>query len=227
MMTRKSYLYFIMIAIIAIFLVGCSNIQEEKSIELVDLENGNDSFTNDSKYLTNEQAKAVYQDIVLLLQSTYPEETNQLKNAFVHFTDQKIDQNIVSVDAIVGVDSTSLIEADHAPLIVGMKRALLEVDDEKLKSAGTQYIDGHLKEMEPYYNSTNRLEFPLRLTFDQDNKGEFKYELFYLLTISGQNTLHPAQAYFDQHFKENAEEKEQLGYEMMKEELDSLAVVVL
>ncbi len=94
----------------------------------------------------------------------------------------------------------------------------------KLRKAGVQMIDGYLKEMKPYYNKTDRSAFPLRLIFDKDSKGEFKYELFYLLSISEQITVHPVQAYFEQHFAENREEKEQLGYGMMKDELSALSV---
>ncbi|TVX97148.1 hypothetical protein [Cohnella terricola] len=219
-MRKRLWMCFMQAAVLSAFMVACNNVIEDENLPL---KAASKQIINNSKYLSAEQAEVVYQDIVGLLLSTYPQKSDRVENVSLLFSDYHIEGSVISVDVTADADLTSITAPEDRPVIIGMSKALSEANDEKLGEAGKQMIEGYLKEMEPYYNKTDRSSFPLRLTFDKDNKKNFNYELFYLLTVSGQTTMHPAKAYFEQHFEENSEEKEQLGYDMMKEELAASA----
>ncbi|RXZ78570.1 hypothetical protein EBB07_26315 [Paenibacillaceae bacterium] len=218
MKINRIFLFLLLaVGIIGFVLSGCTDPQSEAN-----LSNGitNDQINNESS-LTTEQANIVFRAVQELLLSTYPRETDKLDNISIHFTNEQTDNNVSILDVNVEADMTSIRKPEDSPLIAGMQKALSEANNDVEKKAGKQLIDGHLKEMAPYFNKTGRALFPLRLTFENGDKSDFKYELFYLLSISEQVTIYPAKTYFEEHFKEDSVEKEQMGYEMMKEELSS------
>ncbi|MNJ67181.1 hypothetical protein D3C77_633330 [compost metagenome] len=104
-----------------------------------------------------------------------------------------------------------------------MKKALSEAETDKEKEAAQQTIEGHLKEMEADYNQTVRINAPLRIELESSSKDNLKYTLYYLVENGGEVTKHPAKAYFEENFKEDRTQKQQMGYDLIKEELAQIA----
>lgn len=187
--------------------------------ETISNEVNNVEITNTSKSLTDNQAKIIFKDIHELILSTYSSETYKLDNFAIEFENEKNEENKVLVDVNVDFDMTLIRHPENSPLIKGMKKALSEINNDKEKEIALKTIDGFLKEIIPEYNKTNRNMFNLRMELEDGSKSNLKYKLFYLLENAGQVAMHPAKEYFEENFKEDANEKEKMGFDLVKEEL--------
>jgi len=206
---------------------GCGETEKAKPNEPQDTvqketteETKNDHIKLESEYLTIQQADKVFKDIKETLESTY-NGIKTLDNLSIEFTNEKVDGDKVSIDVNLNEYWTQFRKPEEHPLIIGMNKALSEVKTEKEKEVGQKMIEGHLLEMNPYYNKSVFSNMFLRMEFDKESKEKFKYNLYFLSEVAGIITAYPWKEYIDEHFKEDSEAKEKMGYEMMKKELSN------
>lgn len=179
----------------------------------------NEQITNTATSLSTEQGKAIFKDIQDLYLSIYNSDINKLENFTVVFSNEQKQGTTTSIDADVEVDMTLIRHPEDSPLIQGMKKAIAEIKNDADKARAETIMEGYLKEMEAEYKQTARVIAPMQIELNTNNESNFAYTLYYLVENGGEITKYPAEEYFEDNFKENAADKEQQGYDLIKQEL--------
>ncbi|MEK3785444.1 hypothetical protein [Paenibacillus sp. FSL K6-1230] len=179
----------------------------------------NEQITNNATSLSAEQAKTIFKDIQDLYSSIYNSDINKLENFTIAFSNEQKQGTATFIDADVEVDMTLIRHPEDSPLIQGMKKAIAEIKNDADQARAETTMEGYLKEMEAEYKQTARVNAPMQIELNTSNAGDFAYTLYYLVENGGEITKYPAKEYFEDHFKENAVDKEQQGYDLIKQEL--------
>lgn len=179
----------------------------------------NEQITNTATSLSTEQGKAIFKDIQDLYLSIYNSDINKLENFTVVYSNEQKQGTTTSIDADVEVDMTLIRHPEDSPLIQGMKKAIAEIKNDADKARAETTMEGYLKEMEAEYKQTTRVIAPMQIELNTNNENDFAYTLYYLVENGGEITKYPAKEYFEDNFKENAADKEQQGYDLIKQEL--------
>ena len=90
---------------------------------------------------------------------------------------------------------------------------------EKEKSFAEECIQGYLTEMNATYQVTERYPTTVIVKFNTKDKPE-DYELFYDLVSEGKSNLVPFRQYAMENWKENVQERRQMGKEVLLENVE-------
>lgn len=195
--------FWIIVLASILILTGCS--QEDEKV------NDNIIIENASNKLSENEAVKYAKDIQKIMMETY-KGINSLENFKFIFEDGKN-----GIDVTVESDWTTIRKPEENPILLGMKEEVEKLKDEKEKKMAEELVEGFLKEFEGEYQTTQRIEEKLILEKRDSKEGE--YEVFYPEEINGKITLYPMKEYYDENFKEDFEQRKELGRTTLLERL--------
>ncbi|HIS62738.1 MAG TPA: hypothetical protein IAC14_10960 [Candidatus Scybalomonas excrementigallinarum] len=195
--------FWIIVLASILILTGCS--QEDEKV------NDNIIIENTSNKLSENEAVKYAKDIQKIMMETY-KGINSLENFKFIFEDGKN-----GIDVTVESDWTTIRKPEENPILLGMKEEVEKLKDEKEKKMAEELVEGFLKEFEGEYQTTQRIEEKLILEKRDSKEGE--YEVFYPEEINGKITLYPMKEYYDENFKEDFEQRKELGRTTLLERL--------
>lgn len=195
--------FWIIVLASILILIGCS--QEDEKV------NDNIIIENTSNKLSENEAVKYAKDIQKIMMETY-KGINSLENFKFIFEDGKN-----GIDVTVESDWTTIRKPEENPILLGMKEEVEKLKDEKEKKMAEELVEGFLKEFEGEYQTTQRIEEKLILEKRDSKEGE--YEVFYPEEINGKITLYPMKEYYDENFKEDFEQRKELGRTTLLERL--------
>lgn len=195
--------FWIIVLASILILTGCS--QEDEKV------NDNIIIENTSNKLSENEAVKYAKDIQKIMMETY-KGINSLENFKFIFEDGKN-----GIDVTVESDWTTIRKPEENPILLGMKEKVEKLKDEKEKKMAEELVEGFLKEFEGEYQTTQRIEEKLILEKRDSKEGE--YEVFYPEEINGKITLYPMKEYYDENFKEDFEQRKELGRTTLLERL--------
>lgn len=200
---------------IAFVCIGCSNKKQDKEIDLQTTTEETDTdieIVNECESLTPDKANAIAKEIREIMIDTQ-QVANRLENFSMKFENEKKEDGKIIIDITVEVDWTTIRKPEDNPIIIGMIQVVEELKTEEEKEKARVIISGFLAEMEPDYNKTERLPDYLKVRFEDET--DLNYELLYPEVLDGKTTLYPMKEYYEENFKENREERIQLGRETL------------
>ncbi len=187
-----------------LILVGCNNnSNENKTDDMIEIE-------NNSTELTEEQAKESAKEIQAIMIETY-QDIYSFENFKISFSDS---DDIIDVN--VEVDWIAIRKPEDNPIIQGMKEATKDITDPREKKKSEKIIEGFLKELVGEYKETERISTKLKIEKNGDN-----YGIMYPEVKEGETTLYPMKEYYNENFKENVEQRKELGRKTLIERLES------
>ena len=203
------------VVVVLLSLVGCASSYNKNETEDI-------IVNNNSEKLTKKQAKKyakTIQDIMIETQKgIYSIEDFEL-------TFQDGDGEI---DVTVESDWIMTRKPEENPVLLGMEEEMEKLEDEQEKEVAQKVIEGFKKELEGDYqeNKTkHKVEETLKLIQKDTEKGE--YDIFYPEQVDGKITLYPMKEYYDQNYKEDPEQRKELGRKTLLENLEIEKTVVL
>ena len=196
--------FWIIVLASVLILTGCS--QEDKKV------NDNTIVENTSNQLSEKEAVKYAKDIQKIMVETY-KGINSLENFKFIFEDGKN-----GIDITVESDWTTIRKPEENPILLGMKEEVEKLKDATKKKMAEDFIEDFRKEFEGEYQTTQRIEEKLILEKRDSKEGE--YEVFYPEEINGKITLYPMKEYYDENFKEDFEQRKELGRTTLLERLE-------
>ena len=191
---------------ITLMLTGCGKDNKKESNTII--------IENTSNKLSQEQANKYAKSIQTIIVETYIG-INSIENFKVIFEDEK--DKIDKINVTVESDWTVIRKPEENPVILGMKEEIKALKNEKEKQLAEEIMEGFLKEFEAEYQKTQRIKEKLVLEKKASEKEE--YEIFYPEIIDGKSTLYPMKEYYDKNFKEDVEQRKELGHNTLLERL--------
>ena len=195
--------FWIIVLASILILTGCS--QEDEKV------NDNIIIENTSNKLSENEAVKYAKDIQKIMVETY-KGINSLENFKFIFEDGKN-----GIDITVESDWTTIRKPEENPILLGMKEEVEKLKDATKKKMAEDFIEDFRKEFEGEYQTTQRIEEKLILEKRDSKEGE--YEVFYPEEINGKITLYPMKEYYDENFKEDFEQRKELGRTTLLERL--------
>lgn len=196
--------------------IGCSNKKQDKETDLpattTEEVDTDIDIVNECESLTPDKANAIVKEIREIMIDTQ-QVANRLENFSMKFENEKKEDGKIIIDITVEADWTTIRKPEDNPIIIGMNQVVEELKTEEEKEKAKVIISGFLAEMEPDYNKTERLPEYLKVRFE--NEEDSNYELLYPEVLDGKTTLYPMKEYYEENFKENREERIQLGRETL------------
>lgn len=193
---------------------------EPLSLQAMELtESEANAMFNDCGHLSDEEAKRIFKDIKGLMLSTYTSRGARLEHFSAAFTNEVTAQGRISIEVTVETDWTETRKPEDHPLIIGMRKAIEQLETEEEKEIGRSYMDGFLREMNPEYLKTERIPTYFKAEILPDDDTDAGYELFFTSYEYGLESA----AFYEERYKEDPEAKEQLGREMIQDELNSFS----
>ena len=196
--------FWIIVLASILILTGCS--QEDEKV------NDNIIIENTSNKLSENEAVKYAKDIQKIMMETY-KGINSLENFKFIFEDGKN-----GIDITVESDWTTIRKPEENPILLGMKEEVEKLKDATKKKMAEDFIEDFRKEFEGEYQTTQRIEEKLILEKRDSKEGE--YEVFYPEEINGKITLYPMKEYYDENFKEDFEQRKELGRTTLLERLE-------
>lgn len=196
--------FWIIVLASVLILTGCS--QEDKKV------NDTTIVENTSNQLSEKEAVKYAKDIQKIMVETY-KGINSLENFKFIFEDGKN-----GIDITVESDWTTIRKPEENPILLGMKEEVEKLKDVTKKKMAEDFIEDFRKEFEGEYQTTQRIEEKLILEKRDSKEGE--YEVFYPEEINGKITLYPMKEYYDENFKEDFEQRKELGRTTLLERLE-------
>ncbi|MBO8462401.1 MAG: hypothetical protein IAC13_00545 [Firmicutes bacterium] len=196
--------FWIIVLASVLILTGCS--QEDKKV------NDTTIVENTSNQLSEKEAVKYAKDIQKIMVETY-KGINSLENFKFIFEDGKN-----GIDITVESDWTTIRKPEENPILLGMKEEVEKLKDATKKKMAEDFIEDFRKEFEGEYQTTQRIEEKLILEKRDSKEGE--YEVFYPEEINGKITLYPMKEYYDENFKEDFEQRKELGRTTLLERLE-------
>ena len=196
--------FWIIVLASVLILTGCS--QEDKKV------NDTTIVENTSNQLSEKEAVKYAKDIQKIMVETY-KGINSLENFKFIFEDGKN-----GIDITVESDWTTIRKPEENPILLGMKEEVEKLKDANKKKMAEDFIEDFRKEFEGEYQTTQRIEEKLILEKRDSKEGE--YEVFYPEEINGKITLYPMKEYYDENFKEDFEQRKELGRTTLLERLE-------
>lgn len=196
--------FWIIVLASVLILTGCS--QEDKKV------NDTTIVENTSNQLSEKEAVKYAKDIQKIMVETY-KGINSLENFKFIFEDGKN-----GIDITVESDWTTIRKPEENPILLGMKEEVEKLKDASKKKMAEDFIEDFRKEFEGEYQTTQRIEEKLILEKRDSKEGE--YEVFYPEEINGKITLYPMKEYYDENFKEDFEQRKELGRTTLLERLE-------
>lgn len=158
--------------------------------------------------VTEELAEAVYQE-VLELKQELSEGIYEMKNSRMIFLREEVKGDGVEARAVFEADYTGVRKPEDHPMIQGMYEARAELKTDKDRKAADEYIDGWLKELYPEYQKTERYSLEVAVKFKTDHTKEYK--LYYPFVKNSKEKLKPLRKYAEKNWKEDKEQRHQMG----------------
>lgn len=196
--------FWIIVLASVLILTGCS--QEDKKV------NDTTIVENTSNQLSEKEAVKYAKDIQKIMVETY-KGINSLENFKFIFEDGKN-----GIDITVESDWTTIRKPEENPILLEMKEEVEKLKDATKKKMAEDFIEDFRKEFEGEYQTTQRIEEKLILEKRDSKEGE--YEVFYPEEINGKITLYPMKEYYDENFKEDFEQRKELGRTTLLERLE-------
>ena len=196
--------FWIIVLASVLILTGCS--QEDKKV------NDTTIVENTRNQLSEKEAVKYAKDIQKIMVETY-KGINSLENFKFIFEDGKN-----GIDITVESDWTTIRKPEENPILLGMKEEVEKLKDASKKKMAEDFIEDFRKEFEGEYQTTQRIEEKLILEKRDSKEGE--YEVFYPEEINGKITLYPMKEYYDENFKEDFEQRKELGRTTLLERLE-------
>ncbi len=128
-------------------------------------------------------------------------------------------EDTITVEAAFEADYTITRRPADNPIIQGMYEAKKNLKTEKEKDFAEECIQGYLTEMNATYQVTERYPTTVIVKFNTKDKPE-DYELFYDLVSEGKSNLVPFRQYAMENWKENVQERRQMGKEVLLENVE-------
>jgi hypothetical protein len=193
------------------------NTEEVKEEESNQPETEDDiEIVNKCDSLTAEKANAIAKEIKEIIVDTQ-NGVYKIENFTMEFNNEKIEDSNIIIDITAESDWTTIRKPEDYPVIMGMNEAVEELDTEEEKEKAKVIISGYVANMEAE-NTKERIPEYLKVKFE--NKDDMNYELLFPEVLDGKTTLYPMKEYFDEHYKENWEEKKELGRETLLRDLE-------
>ncbi len=163
--------------------------------------------------LTEQMAEEIYTKVLTLRQKLTKGRCT-LENGKMVFLTEEIKERIATVRAVFEADETIVRKPCDDPLILGMYEAKEQLATDEAKKEAEACINGWLAELEPEYLKTYRLVLEVVVKFDITDKN---YSLYYPVQEEAKETLEPFERYASEHWKENGQERRQMGCERIFE----------
>ena len=204
---KKNWIIFLCICSI-LSLVGCGfSYNKNKTEDII--------INNNSEKLTEKQAEKyakTIQDITIETQKGI----YLIEDFEITFQDGNGE-----IDVTVESDWTMTRKPEENPVLLGMEEEMEKLEDEQEKEVAQKVIEGFKKELEGDYqeNKTkHKVEETLKLIQKDTEKGE--YDIFYPEQVDGKITLYPMKEYYDQNYKQDPEQRKELGRKTLLERLE-------
>lgn len=175
-------------------------------------------ISDSCQWLTAQRAESVFQDIKDL-RETFAEGIGKVENPTIVFSKESKKEDTITVEADFEADYTIIRKPDDNPIIQGMYEAKKNLKLKKEKEFAEKCIQGYLTEMNATYQVTERYPTTVIVKFNTKDKPEH-YELFYDLVTEGKSNLAPFRQYAMENWKENVQERRQMGNEVLLENVE-------
>lgn len=195
----------------SIFCIGCGN----KNLEGNSTEEKTDNdiqIENNCNNLTEGNAMAIAKDIKQIIIDTQKHAYKINDFSFI-FENEKDEGETLLIDITENSKWIRVRNIEDDPIIIGMKKAKEKLRTEEAKEKADGIIQDFIVEMKNE-NGIEEEKTPeyLKVRF---NKKTEKYELFILENLDDESKLSPMKEYYDEHYKENTEERIKLGEETL------------
>lgn len=182
------------------------NVQQHK-----DLKTTGWRIQDGCRHMTEALAEDIYQD-VLALEQELCDQINEIENSRIIYLTEETKENAVFIRAVFEADYTVIRKPEDHPMIQGMYEAADELLTEQEKKAADAYIDGHLKELYPLYQQTNRVPLDVVVKLDADSSG---YQLYYPYVENNKEKLKPLHKYAVKNWKEDPKQMKRMGRKIL------------
>lgn len=198
----------------ALFLTGCG---EKKTGSMTPLPE-EIQMSESCQWLTAQRAESVFQEIKDLREMLV-EGIGTVEHPTIVFSKESKKEDTITVEAAFEADYTITRRPVDNPIIQGMYEAKKNLKTEKEKDFAEECIQGYLTEMNATYQVTERYPTTVIVKFNTKDKPE-DYELFYDLVSEGKSNLVPFRQYAMENWKENVQERRQMGKEVLLENVE-------
>lgn len=239
-MQKYQHLFVLTIVLLTLLFTGCNHNQTEQKDNG---SNNNSSKENDhikdsgNTSEMNEQNKEEEPDIIIDFTCSILEEEvatkigNEIKEIItsaqegvyklsdftIAFSNQTKKGNDLLIDITVESDWKTIRRPEDSPIIIGMNHVVKELKTKEEIEVAKSMISGYIAELSPY-NEIERIPEYFKVRFREGQSD--KYELLYP-EVMGKTTLYPLKEYYYNHFKENREERIEMGRETLLRDIEA------